>query len=66
MNTLEWIPWKRYLLRLHDSDANKTIFLGRFRLRKSAEKQVERLCVFKGYSLDIIDTKKAALEGKIK
>lgn len=56
-DNLNWLPWQRYLLILTDTDSNKVISSGRFRLKKSAEKQLDRLSRFKGYKVQIVDTK---------
>ncbi len=51
-----WVRWQRYVLWL-TIDGGKPVFLGRLMMRKSAEKVVERLKVYKGYELKIVDTK---------
>lgn len=54
--TLEWIPFKRFVLRLV-VDEKKTIFLARFRQKRSAEKMFKKLKAYKGYRPEIVDTK---------
>ena len=58
---LTWIPWHRYAL-VHHIDGSRKVFLGRFRLRKSCERQAERLSVYAGYEPIVIDTKEAGAE----
>ncbi|MBW2653635.1 MAG: hypothetical protein JRC91_01530 [Deltaproteobacteria bacterium] len=53
---LEWIPWRRYVVLL-TIDKMQYVNLGRFRLKKSACKQSDRLTAYKGYKLKIVDTK---------
>ena len=57
---INWIPWQRYVLRLHITNNNQTqiVFLGRFRLRKSAQKWADRLSNYSGYGPEVIDTKR--------
>ena len=54
--SLDWIPFKRHVLRLN-IDEGKKIILGRFRNRKSAETIKKKLSAYQGYKLDVIDTK---------
>lgn len=58
---LDWIPWRRYVLVLHIDGVHK-VFLGRFRLKKSCEREAERLSVYAGYEPIVIDTKEAGVE----
>jgi len=55
-NSLKWIPWKRYVLRIR-IDGGPPIFLGRFRLAKTALREQSRLSVYPGYAPEVIDTK---------
>ncbi len=54
--SLTWIPWQRYALFLNMDD-RQTVFLGRFRLKKSATREAVRLSVYAGYEPEVIDTK---------
>jgi hypothetical protein len=53
---LNWIPWQRYMLFL-TVDRKKTISLGRFRRHEGIRHIIERLSVYRGYELQVADTK---------
>lgn len=55
-NSLKWIPWRRYVLRIRIDDA-PPLFLGRFRLAKTARREASRLSQYAGYAPEVIDTK---------
>lgn len=57
--SLDWIPFKRFVLRLK-IDGGKSIMLGRFRQKRSAEKVMHKLQLYKGYEPEITDTKELA------
>ena len=60
--SLKWIPWKRYVLRIRIDDG-RPIFLGRFRLAKTARREQLRLSVYAGYAPEVIDTKELEEKG---
>jgi len=57
INNFDWIPWKRFVLTLLINDKAQDVYLGRFRLEKSARKEANRLSQYEGYSLKVVDTK---------
>ena len=60
--SLKWIPWKRYVLRIR-IDGGSPIFLGRFRLAKTALREQGRLSSYAGYAPEVIDTKELEQKG---